>query len=355
MREGMHVGRLIWAGYHNTCAAVSLKITRDGRHFLEFAGRFGAFSESHTQRPSKLFDFGGAENNAVIGHAAGGRWRRFHHIHPVERGLIRRLTLRLHLRRQNNWAARFRRVGGGLIGARCGGSFLITFLPVLFGLRVVRDVGHHAALFGELAGVYQVSGTTRKEIRIERDDYVRLIEAVVGVRRTSEGQRGSKIGVVAPTGFILMPFGSRQVLEKSFDLRCESWRSHGFGEDPQAVAVFDGSCLARATERGLRRYPTADAAVVGDGLRAVGIVHGQDGRQVEIIRSAAAARMVGIAFDLGGTAEVASDQKSGSDSAHLHGGCVIERHTRNKFLRLAHIGDDSFGWLLGASCDARQG
>src|ERR1039458_10874607 len=127
-------------------------------------------------------------------------------------------------------------------------------------------------------------------------------------------------------GFILMPFGAGQVLDQSFDLRCESWRSHGFGEDPQAVAVFDGSCLARATERSLRRYPTADAAVVRDGLRAVGIVYGQDGRQVKIIGSAAAARMVGIAFDFGGAAEGTSDQKSGSYSAHLHGSGVIERH-----------------------------
>ena len=62
--------------------------------------------------------------------------------------------------------------------------------------------------------------------------------------------------------------------------------------------------------------------------------------------------MVGIAFNLGGPAQVAGGKQAGAYAAHLHRGREIEWNAGNELLRLANIGDDDLFRLLGASRNA---
>ncbi len=61
-----------------------------------------------------------------------------------------------------------------------------------------------------------------------------------------------------------------------------------------------------------------------------------------------ARRMVGIAFDLGRTSQMAGYDQTRGVAAHLHRGSVVHRHTRDEFFRLAHVGNDGFLGQLGA-------
>ena len=135
------------------------------------------------------------------------------------------------------------------------------------------------------------------------------LEIVNGVDRTAERLHRALVGTVSAGDFILMPFGSGKFFQDCVDPGSQRRRSHRFGEDPQAVAFLENRLFAPSRYVGLKPNPGVDVPLLGHGLRAVRIVHRQDGGLLEVIRSAQAARMIGIAFNLGGPAQVAGDTK----------------------------------------------
>ena len=88
--------------------------------------------------------------------------------------LARRLSFRLHLRRQNHGSAILRRILRGLIHPRRRWPVLVAFLPIFLGLRRVRHVALDAPLVGELARQTQIAGAASQEIRIDGNDHIGL-------------------------------------------------------------------------------------------------------------------------------------------------------------------------------------
>ncbi len=67
-----------------------------------------------------------------------------------------------------------------------------------------------------------------------------------------------------------------------------------------------------------------------------------------------ALRMVGVAFDLGGTALVALDEDAPGEAVVGHRRGVEERPTQDQAFGLLHVGQDLLGRLLGAGGEARE-
>jgi hypothetical protein len=64
--------------------------------------------------------------------------------------------------------------------------------------------------------------------------------------------------------------------------------------------------------------------------------------------------MFRITFNFGWPAEMALGKHPGGDARDAHRSGVKQRFAGNHLLRLAHIRDNRFRWLLGAGGDARQ-
>src|SRR5713101_8779272 len=85
------------------------------------------------------------------------------------------------------------------------------------------------------------------------------------------------------------------------------------------------------------RRPGVHITEVSNGLGAVGIIHPQDRGLREYVGAAETRRMQVVAFNLGGTAEMAFDQQWIRISAKRERGGVIHRDARNDLLWLADI------------------
>ena len=74
--------------------------------------------------------------------------------------------------------------------------------------------------------------------------------------------------------------------------------------------------------------PGGDVFALPDGLRTVGIVEPQDGRLHEDVRGPEAGRMIGIAFDLGGTSHFRANEDAFTVAAMRKSRRVVERFSR---------------------------
>ena len=95
--------------------------------------------------------------------------------------------------------------------------------------------------------------------------------------------------------------------------------------------------------------------MVSHGLRAVGIVHAQDRRLGENVGAAETGGMLVVAFNLGGTVQVALDQNRAGVSAQSERRGVEQRPPGNHFFGLLHVGNNRFERLLGAGGHAGHG
>ena len=75
----------------------------------------------------------------------------------------------------------------------------------------------------EIARVAHVSRTGSEEIGIQRNDNVRLIEAIYRIDGLAEGQPSAFDDAIAAARFILMPFGFRELLEKRYAAARQAW------------------------------------------------------------------------------------------------------------------------------------
>src|SRR5208282_2267667 len=94
---------------------------------------------------------------------------------------------------------------------------------------------------------------------------------------------------------------------------------------------------------------------VSNGMGAVGIMHPKNRSLREYVGAAQARRMQVVAFDLGGTAEMAFDQQWIRISAECERGSVIHRDARNNLFGLADVGDNFLQGKFGATGHARHG
>ena len=113
--------------------------------------------------------------------------------------------------------------------------------------------------------------------------------------------------------------------EHLLDLGGQRRRVHRFGEDAQPAALARRLGRQRAADRGDEAAPRPDAAQLGDRVRPVGVVEGEDRGLREDVGAAAGRRMIGVALDLGGPTLVALDQQPGGDAAERHRGGEEQR------------------------------
>ena len=112
------------------------------------------------------FDIDGAQRQAVIGFCAGRSGRALDHVQAVH---------------------------GGLLAA-------------------------HATAGREIPGVPDVGRTGTQEIRIERKNYICLIELIVRVERLAESLPRRSARCMAARRFITVPLGFRELLQHGVEL-----------------------------------------------------------------------------------------------------------------------------------------
>ena len=94
--------------------------------------------------------------------------------------------------------------------------------------------------------------------------------------------------------------------------------------------------------------PRPNFAEVRDRARPIGIVEVENRRLREHIGGAAAARVIGVALDLGRPPLVALDEQPGADAAEGHRRRVVKRPARHDLLGLPDVWDDLLGGLARA-------
>ena len=234
----------------------------------EFAGRFGCFSrlEHVPQRLGEHLDLRGPQREAMIGDAAGVVQRALDGVEPIHLELV-----------------------------RC---------------RVLRP---HPAALAVIVGVTQRAGTGEQEVRVQRQDHIRLAEVVVRVDVLVESELRPFQHGRAAGRLILIPFRFREMVlvEQFRHLGVQRRRRDVLSQNAQAGAL-PGFQLVQSAAKGRQRLvPGPRPAAIRQGLRTVRIVQAEDGRLNEQVGGAEAGRMTGIALDLRRTALVALDENAG--------------------------------------------
>ena len=306
--QGVNDGRLELARHHQAGALVAHQVLNQASHpFIDVAvlALLGTLGNAQTggQQPGEFFHVAGAQGQAVIGLAAGGRGHRLHRVEPVHRGVA----------------------------------------------------ALHTPPRRELARVAQAGLAGCQEIRIQRDDHVGVRYVVVGVDGLAERQHSRGARAVRPGRLPLVPLGGGKQLPDRRELIRHRRRGHGFGEDADARPAARTLLRHEAAQHSQEIRPGPDLAAFICRAAAVRIVELQHRGLAERIESAQRGRVFRIAFHLGGPAFVALHQNAVGDAAQ--GGCrgVEQRLAGNQILRLPHIGHDVLGGLAGASGQPGQG
>ena len=173
--------------------------------------------------------------------------------------------------------------------------------------------------------------------------------------RLSERQLGAFEDIVAVYRFINVPLGLRIDLEQRAQLVGQRGRRNCLRQDANACALDSFLRDEGTVDRIQEVAPGTHITEISDGLRAIGIVHTEDGSLRENIRPAQTCGMLLVAFNLGGTIELAFDQNRTGVSAERECAGIKHRTAGDHFFRLAHVGDNRFQRLLGAGGHASHG
>ena len=173
--------------------------------------------------------------------------------------------------------------------------------------------------------------------------------------RLSERELCAFEGIVTVYRFINVPLGLGIDFEQGTQLVGQRGGRNCLREDANAGALDSFLRAEWAVDRVQEVAPGAHVAEIGDGLRAIGIVHAEYGSLRENIRSAQTCGMLLVAFNFGGTIELAFDQNRTGVSAQRERAGIKHWAAGNHFFRLAHVGDNRFQRLLGAGRHAGHG
>ncbi len=146
-----------------------------------------------------------------------------------------------------------------------------------------------------------------------------------------------------------MPLGLRKLLQNGLHLRSKRQRSCGTSQEVDASALKVLVCLQIAAHCAQKIAPRRRLAHVRDRGRAVRIVKIQNGGLGEDVGCAHAARVLRIAFNLGGTIFMRLHQQRDRVSGKRHRRGVKHRLARNQLFRLADVRENLLQRLLGAS------
>ena len=308
VRERMDGRGLVLPRDHHRGAGVRLQVLGERLHpgrarraGAEGGGGLGAHSDPSRQRPRELFDLGRLQRKTVVGERARQRRRALHRVEAAH--------------------------------------FLLATLELAAG--------------GELADAPQVGGAIGDEVGVEAYDDVG-VQTVLRLHRPAERQHRPRPRRVPAGGLPLVPLRAGKLGEEALDLRGESGGRDRLGEQPDPSPLerplgVEGRLHAR--EEGA---PRKDLADMGEGLRAVGIIEVEDRRLPAGVGGAEARRVVGVAFDLGGAAEVALDEDALGVAAVEDRGGEEERASGDHVLRRLHVGDDLLLRLAGAGGEAGE-
>ena len=184
-----------------------------------------------------------------------------------------------------------------------------------------------------------MSGACRQEIRVERNDYIGLVQVIDRVHRLSKRKHRSIVRSVAPARFVLVPLRVGELRQKRANLRGQSRRGHSLRQNPQS-GPSRRNLRPHVAYRRQKCSPAFNAPFVDHCLRTVGIVQRQNRRLIEHVRSAQAAGMLRIALNLRGPPHVALDQQPGRNTRLRHGRGVEKRPARNNLLGRPHVRND---------------
>ena len=137
-----------------------------------------------------------------------------------------------------------RRTGQAVIGDRAGAGG--AGLDRVQAVDRRRPLAHFAAA-GEVARVAEVAGAAIEEVGVERDDDVRFVEVIDGVRVAAERQPQSFAHVVAAGRLPLMPLRAGRLRQELLDLRAERRRGDGLRQEAQPTPppLSAGASVAR--------------------------------------------------------------------------------------------------------------
>jgi hypothetical protein len=310
VRDRVDFGRLRVPGDHDAAAPVAEKVRRDGARERvrgeTSSGLGGAGRSSHADLrrhgPGERFDVPRGERLPVVGAGAGRGHRTLDDVEAVDRP------------------------AGGAPAAPCG----------------------------ELPRQARLRRAARQEIRVERQDHVRVRETVDRVDRLAERQPRAVSGVVPRRRLPLVPlrFGERR--GEHGELPRQRRRGDRFGQDPQARAAPRPLLFQDEAHLAEKRGPRADLAQLENRPRPVGVVEPVHRGLREDVGPAEARGVERVALDLRGPAHVTLDEETGREPADAHRGRVEERLARDDLLRLADVRNDLFGRLAGARRDAGE-
>ena len=243
-------------------------------------------------------------------------------------------------------------VVGGKTG---GGEGRLEHVKSVHRRGLVRQIGVHDGATGEeIGGVANRRGGTGQEIVIQRKDRVGLVQGIDAFQHLAKRKFSAGSGVVQPRGIDAEKFCGGIVALQLVHQALQSRRGVRGHQDRHAIPGSAGGGN-RLRYRSREGTPIADAALVQDEAGAVRIVEVENGGLRRPVGAAQAGRVGGIAFHLGRTAHVALGQHADRVTVTQQGGCVEQRLAGNDFLRGVHVGDNSFGWLLGAGGQTGHG
>ncbi len=207
----------------------------------------------------------------------------------------------------------------------------------------------------EIADVLELAAAAGKKIGVQRHDHVGLGEVVANVQRLLEDDAGGFLVRVQPGRLVLDPAGLRQRVHESAELCGQRRRGDGLGEDAHALAALLHQLAEVQPQRLLGVFPADDLPLPSRRLRAIRVVQPQHRRLREQVGGAAADRVAGFAFDLGGPALVALDEQADGRAGQVHGGRVVLCDAGDQLFRHADVGDNLLPRRVhSAACQAGQ-
>src|SRR4051812_4576682 len=137
-----------------------------------------------------------------------------------------------------------------------------------------------------------------EEVGVERDDDVRLLDAVHRVHRLSEGRDHARAERIAVDGVVLEPLRLRIELEQVAHLRGHRGRGDALGQEADASSAQRFLRYERLADGTEERAPGFYVPDVLDSLRAIGIVESEDGSLRKNVTAAERRGMVRVPFHL---------------------------------------------------------
>ncbi len=186
-----------------------------------------------------------------------------------------------------------------------------------------------------------------QEVRVEREDYVRVLKLVLRVHVAAKRRLGRGARRVAIHRLPLHQLRRRKLCLRLMPLRGQRWRSDGLAEEDNPFAAV--RLLHGRRKRRLKIRPLAGLPAQAHLLRAVRIVQIEKRSLGERVGLALRHWVVGISIHLDGAECVRLHQHRDGPGGKWERRGEVHRLAEDEVLGLLHVGEDRLIGLLGAS------